>query len=265
MKKILASLGAAGVTLAMIPLFAAFEAHVVNVTAQIENALSVNTTPIDFGTVFPQEQLDQTINLELSQSFLAADRVDDVEYIIRQKPKCGWTDDRGTVLVGGTQSGHVDNQGNVTCPESGPNPDPVNHPNAVYGQLPLLCDYLSKHELTPDFDAAGVDNDGSLPAFHQIGHVDDNGTPLDPTDDFWVWNDTKGRLAKSDQDISDTWNLDLKVPCFGGFCAQDWADFVHDINPNADPDQYTQPIGNEHKVFGCDVWIEVTNVSEAID
>jgi hypothetical protein len=209
--------------------------------------------------VFPQEELDRQFRVSLSSSFIEEDRVDDVEYIVRQKPKCGWTNADGTVLYGGTKSGHVDDQGNVRCPE--PDPNPSQDPDAVYGQLPLLCPYLSKHELTED--GQETDNDSGLAAFHKIGRVDDNGTPDDPSDDFWVWNDTKGRLAKSAPDFSDTWNLDLKVPCFGGFCGQDWADFVHDINPDADPDQYTQPIENEHKVFGCDVWIEVTRVSEA--
>lgn len=32
-------------------------------------------------------------------------------------------------------------------------------------------------------------------------------------------------------------------------------------NEFADPNDYTQPIGNEHKIFGCDLWIEVTGVS----
>ena len=58
-----------GTTLAVIPMFAAFEAHVINVTARIENALSVNTDPISFGTVFPQEELDRLIRLSLSKSF----------------------------------------------------------------------------------------------------------------------------------------------------------------------------------------------------
>ena len=52
------------------------------------------------------------------------------------------------------------------------------------------------------------------------------------------------------------------MPCFGGFCAQDWEEWVHSINPLANPDDYVQNILNEHKVFGCDLWIEVTGVSE---
>ena len=31
----------------------------------------------------------------------------------------------------------------------------------------------------------------------------------------------------------------------------------------ADPDQYVQDIADEHKVFGCDLWVEVSGVSEA--
>ena len=60
----------------------------------------------------------------------------------------------------------------------------------------------------------------------------------------------------------DDWIIDLAVPCFGGYCAQDWENFVHGINPSANPDEYIQPIANEHKVFGCDLWVEVTRVSE---
>ena len=65
----------------------AFEAHVINVIAQIENALSVNTDHIDFGTVFPQEYLTHDVEISLSSSFLAEDNADDVEYVIKQKPK----------------------------------------------------------------------------------------------------------------------------------------------------------------------------------
>lgn len=46
----------------------AYEAHIINVTAHVENALAVQTTAIEFGTVFPQEWLirDRTINLSTS-------------------------------------------------------------------------------------------------------------------------------------------------------------------------------------------------------
>src|SRR3989338_2228720 len=99
--------GTVGVIVAGAAAFSAFEAHVINVTARIENALSVPTEPIDFGTVFPQEELDATFPVVLSQSFLDEDRVDDVEYIIRQKPKCAITAEDGQVLVGPTATGHV--------------------------------------------------------------------------------------------------------------------------------------------------------------
>lgn len=228
-KKILLGFGALALAVVTVPMFAAFEAHVINVTATIENALSVNTTPISFGTVFPQEQLDRQIKINLSDSFKTEGRVDDVQYIIRQKPKC-MNDD------GKTTSGHVDDNGVISCPNG-------------YDLLPLLCRYLSKHPVTSPEDPST--NDGSLDAFHPIGWLN-NG---------WEWNDVKGYLAKSQQDYYDTWNLDLKVPCFEGNCAQDWADYVHKINPYANPDDYVQPKVNEHQLFGCDIWIEVTGVS----
>lgn len=251
-KIILASFAALSAVVAL-PLLSAFEAHIINVTARIENALAVNTIPIDFGTVFPQEQLDRRFDVRLSGSFMDEKRVDDVEYIIRQKPKCGWTDNNGEILVGGTKSGHVDDNGIMHCPieEALPNPDLTGHPNAKYGQLPLLCRYLSKHKIRDNETTA--ENDQSLNAFHEIGSI---------VGGKWVWNDVHGRLAKSENDLFDIWNLDLKVPCFGGHCAQDWHDFVKDINPDADPNKFIENPELEHKVFGCDVWIEVTGVSE---
>src|SRR3989344_5136550 len=108
MKKILAIGGALAVAALVAPAFMAFEAHVVNVTATIENALSAPLESIDFGTVFPQEHLEKTLRVGLSDSFIAEDRVDDVEYFIRQKPKCGITPQNGTVLdQANTATGHV--------------------------------------------------------------------------------------------------------------------------------------------------------------
>ena len=262
MKKVLLGLGAAGITLAMIPLFAAFEAHVVNVTARIENALTVPVTPINFGTVFPQEQLAQTLPIALSRSFLDEPRVDDVRYIIRQKPKCGVTSNDGTVLDGPTWTGHVvvtpvlDAAGatvgytsSVDCEQDKPKDLQLGQGQTA-GLLPSLCEYISKH---PDNQPV---NDGSLNSFHKPYTINQQTGAI-------VWTDVAGYLAQSAQDILDVWTIDLKVPCFGGYCAQDWADFVHGINPDANPAEYTQPISNEHKVFGCNLWVEVRSVSES--
>ena len=248
--KILLGLGALAVTLVVLPMFAAFEAHVINVTAQIENALQVQTEAIDFGTVFPQEQLDRFFEINLSTSFVAENRVDDVQYIIRQKPKCAVLE--GGSIVGETVSGHVNDNGIISCPEVlGPTGQPI-----LYQPLPLLCPYLSKHEMTQDTNRpSDTDLDGWLAAFHQIGATSTQG---------WVWTDVNGYLSKGDEDISDQWKLDLKVPCFEGSCAQDWADYVHGINSQADPDDYIQPAENEHDLFGCDIWIEVNGVSRPL-
>src|SRR3989344_3501591 len=157
----------------------AFEAHVINVTAQIENALQVGVNAIEFGTVFPQEHLEQPLRVALSGSFLSEDRVDDVEYIIRQKPKCGITSSNGTVLDhASTQTGHViptvddPNTTGVDESEDGtaytidcgrPNRPTVE--GETYGVLPSLCEYISKEG--DDEDGTSVENDGSTPSFHQ--------------------------------------------------------------------------------------------------
>ncbi|MDO8559602.1 MAG: VWA domain-containing protein [bacterium] len=245
MKKALLSLSALALAVASVPMFAAFEAHVINVTARIENALSVNTKPIEFGTVFPQEKLDKFIDISLSQSFVDEDRVDDIDYMIRQKPKCGHPvpstnpnepvayDDYKPVV------GHNKDTGEFICPVG-------------YVPLPLLCPYLSKHEISPDGIVSENDSRG-IPAFH--GVID--GWTLQTTLDTQV----TGHLAKSQQDNDDQWLIDLKTPCFEGQCAQDWDDFVHAANPTATPSAFIQPTANEHQIFGCDLWIEVFGIS----
>jgi hypothetical protein len=229
----------------------AFEAHVVNVTATIENALNIPLKSIEYGTVFPQEQLDRQVEVALSDSFKAEGRVEDVEYIIRQKPKCAITTNNGTSFdPANTATGHVSlddlDKPVIDC---GPAPRELKD-GETWGVLPSLCEYLSKHKVDRDDQTQEVEID----AFHQ---------PYTFAGHQVVWNEAKGYLVKP-SDLSDTWNIDLKVPCFGGQCAQDWAKFVHDANPNADPALYTQPIANEHKVFGCDLWFEVTGVSRQL-
>ena len=252
MKKLLVGFLTLAAVFTVLPMFAAFEAHVINVTARIENALSVPLDHINFGTVFPQEHLDKPLGITLSGSFADQDRVDNVSYFIRQKPKCAWTwDDGKNFDHDSTATGHIilDPQAEggyrIDCGEP-ERPEGVPE-EATWGVLPSLCEYISKH---PDNQP---ENDESLHSFHQ---------PWEIVNDVIVWNDTDGLLSKNNpEDMTDNWTIDLAVPCFGGYCAQDWADFVHNINADADPADYTQPIGNEHKVFGCDLWVEVDGVT----
>ena len=95
---------------------------------------------------------------------------------------------------------------------------------------PSLCPYLSK---TPDGTPA---NDTGVPAFHN------------PTATTSI---AYGRVAKSDNDISDEWIIDLHAPCFRGQCAQDYVV----------PSSYELDPALEHQVFGCDLKIVVDRVS----
>ncbi len=245
MKKILIGGAALGAVLIAMPMFAAFEAHVVNVTATIENALSVDVKEIEFGTVFPQEALDKTFGIALSGSFRAEDRVDDVDYFLRQKPKCGLPIPQTDPIKYST-FGQVteDGKGNFVCKDEG------------YALLPLLCPYLSKHEITDDGIAPEGENDGDgLSAFHGPITLEDWTLPVAKS------LDVLGHLAKEQEDFNDTWNIDLKVPCFLGQCAQDWPTFVATHNRAANPDDYKQPQELEHQLYGCDLWVEVGRIS----
>jgi len=239
MKKLLVGFLSLAAVLVLTPLFAAFEAHVVNVTATIENALYVHPESLEFGTVFPQEHLESSFFIAFSQSFSARDqrRVGTVEYVIKQKPK------PRSEFIAATSSPEVARDWcHLNSPIDANDPADPYYSNCY----PTMCSALSKH---PD-NLPAPGNDIGLPAFH------------DPETEF-----ASGKIVKFfdgntiNNDPVDMWTVDLAVPCFKGQCAQDWPDFVHDLNPNAgDPEQYQLPAGLEHQTFGCDLWVEVTSI-----
>jgi hypothetical protein len=213
----------------------AFEAHILSVTAQIEGNSLVPIADIGFGTVFPQEKLDKTFGVELSASFLAAGNLDALDYRIRQKPKC-WNGSVTSTVFGRVE----DVNGVFVCEDDG------------FTILPGLCPYLSGSEITSDGNVTSSENDSAgIAAFHGLPGL---WTPS-TTDETEV----RGALIKSASDTADEWNVDLKVPCFDGQCAQDWATFVAGVNPDADANDYIQPQHNRGELFGCDLWLEVTD------
>ena len=124
---------------------------------------------------------------------------------------------------------------------------------------PSLCPYLSKHPdnnpgtgTNPPSTGPNANNDTTVLAFH-----DPNATSSYAYGKLVKFN-TPGNTIGNDP--SDTWTIDLAVPCFNGQCAQDWASFVHSLNPAADPKAYMADPALEHQVFGCDLWVEVTNI-----
>ncbi|MDP3900573.1 MAG: hypothetical protein Q8Q23_05870 [bacterium] len=241
-KRIFLSLAAVAALAIGVVGMSAFEAHVINVTARIENALNVQTDPIEYGTAFPQESIDRFFDIALSSSFLDADRVDDVNYMIRQKPKCIRNNEEDTQLP---PYGRVtENQaGEFVCVDE-----------ANYDLLPMLCPFLSKHEVTDE----PVENDSvGIPAFH--GPL--TGWNLGDT----VSTQVLGRLAKSESDTLDTWKIDFRAPCFEGECAQDWATFVHSNNESADPEAYKLDPSLKGTLLGCDLWVEVNGINETVE
>ena len=222
-KKILLSLLGIFAIVAGITAFSAYEAHVINVTAHIENALSVETTPIEFGTVFPQEYLEKQFTVNLSTSFMAEDRVDDVDYVIKQKPKPIWPIPRECELFSGEPTIE---EARAYCHD---------HPEDLDCCYLSLCPYLSK----TDGDPEDV-NDVGVPSYYQ-------GTSCTiPNPDYAV-----GRLAQSEQDTSDIWIVDLKVPPVKGYVGQDW--------PAGCP-----TVSEDSQDYGCDLWVEVTGISEGV-
>jgi len=234
-KKIVLGFLASVIIVSGVVAMSAFEAHVINVTARIENALSVTPEHIMFGTVFPQEEINKNVKITLSESFMLEERVDDVKYTIKQKPKPrpeaveqyfngnvvharDWCHSNWGYRDGDIALGEQDVDYFAIC---------------YYN----LCPYLSKH--SPD------GNDKSVDAFH----------PME--------TDASGYLSKKDGDTEDVWTIDLKVPCFAGYCDQGYFDWVRSINDAVDPHDYMLDPELEHEDFGCDLWIEINGISRS--
>ncbi len=196
----------------------AYEAHVINVTAHIENALAVSPKEIAFGTVFPQEYVDNNFTISLSDSFQGSGRYDDVEYVINQKPKCKCD---------------VWNETPEKCP---------NGKYAPVGYATHICPtgYTAMADLCPFLSKLPQENDGEIgePSYYD---------PETKTCPARLTVQPSGHLAKSLNDLSDTWTVDLKVPPIAGTVGQDWPATCPTVATEAD--------------YGCDLWVEVTGLS----
>jgi len=201
---------------------AAFEAHVINVTAKIEHALSILPDNIKFGTVFPEEVLTEQLEINMSESFINEERVDSINYKIKQKPKP--REEITTPFPGGVA-------GHEYCLENSPT-DPGDPQDPYYEWCyPSLCEYLSKDDADPD----DQNDDPGVPAMHDPGI-----TILEAL------------MSKQDNDSSDLWDISLLAPCFQGECAQD----------GVVPEQYQLDPRLKGEVLGCDLWFEVTGVNK---
>lgn len=223
-KKILLSIIAVATVIGGVAAMSAYEAHVINVTAKIENALKViPPSELVFGTVFPQEYFQKPLMVTVSESFCDPEqtRVSTIDYKIVQKPKPIWPqtlDCKESHL--GIDFENID-EARAYCHE---------YPENLDCCYPSLCPYLSKTIV--DFDPEPY-TDYGVPAFH------------DPNDPSSI---AKGTIDR-DEDQDDFWLIDLDVPCFEGMCAQDWIHYGWELDPTL-----------ESEIFGCDLWIEVTDI-----
>lgn len=218
-KKIAVTILSVITVLTGVTLLSAFESHIVNVTAHIENALRVHSTGYNFGTVFPQEKFtgDGTFQfqVETSDSFCAPTqtRVTDIDYKIVRKPK---------PIDPADHQYCYDHRNDATKP-------------ADYHQrcYPSMCAALSAHPLfpTPTNDT-GFDSFTDPETVIGTGHLHKMLVPGGQPDNK-----------------TDIWELDLNVPCFKGQCAQDWTHPGYELDPQF-----------EGSTFGCDYWVEVTNI-----
>ncbi len=180
-------------------------------------------------------------------SLVQQGRVNTVSYQIRQKPKCirvnSELPDQYAQVYDVTHEGAPTT---FACPDG-------------YEMMPLLCPYLSKHELANQCDPtlpAGEDNAcNGISAFH--------GDPANWNLPQVIATQVTGVLSAPGATTT-SWNIDLKTPCFKGQCAQDWATFVHEANPSVtDPSMYMLDPSAEHEQLGCDLWVEVNGITSS--
>lgn len=307
--------------------FSAFEAHVVNVKAVVENALTVQTDSVEYGEVnypllaFGSDSQNTFRAISLSDSFQSNGRVDDVEYAIKLKPKvkepCLEAPSTPVVtrFVKTAKAVVVP----VPCdPFTQPTPgDPWAEVTVgdFTGYAWQYCEqYLPEDASTTDAVPYTVDLSdpywqhcylplaGSLALLKNVSESTTSTASMPsmlPSDyltvdtevrafhDPYLWSTTssgtvsslatssiaRGRLTKAGGDTVDQWGLFLLTPCFQGFCktgadnpanAVDWSSLAY----APIYDYYVPPFSRldpqtEHKVYGTDLWIEVTGISYA--
>ncbi len=81
MKKVILSITALMMLLSSVAAVSAYEAHIVNVKAHVENALTVEPLELDWGTVFPQEWFKEHVVIALSTSAIAEFDDDDLLWV----------------------------------------------------------------------------------------------------------------------------------------------------------------------------------------
>jgi len=231
MKKILFGLVAVVVVAGGVAGMSAYEAHVINVTAHVENALTTHSDPLHFGTVFPQEYLERNFTISLSNSFQTSQREDLVRYKIVQKPKCECTEDpANTELCPHGEYAAVDYATHL-CPEN-------------YVMMEDLCEFLSKLPT-----AETPDGESGVPSYYEEGNPD-SCVPRGENDPRL--HVALGVLGAGD--LSDEWAVDLKVPPVEGYIGQDWPETCADWTVPTDGADY-----------GCDLWVEVTCIGSPED
>jgi len=235
-KRILLVLGAVLVVAGGVAALSAWEAHVINVTAKIENALYVHPDKIEFGTVFPQEYVERDFTVELSGSFLAQTRdrydnprVADVDYIIVQKPKPIWLEPE-------------------TCGQEFEDIEEARE-YCLYNSTDYDCCYLSLCPFLSKLDGDPLDyNDTGVPSYYIPGHWTEDTVPVwvPPTCQEPSPGYATGYLH-IDDDPLDIWKVDLKVPPVEGYVGQDW--------PTNCP-----VVEEDGATYGCDLWVEVKSI-----
>lgn len=216
-KKLILGLAAVAVVVAGVAGMSAWEAHVINVTAHIENALSISDKELDFGTVFPQEYLTKAFSIFLSDSFKEQNRVNNVDYKIVQKPK---PNAEGIAHF----NGDIDAARQHCHTAQLPNP---------YCYL-SLCPYLSKISADPINDGEFI-----VRSYYQVG----------PDGPFCVprtGDEVAYGILTRETDEQDDWMIDLKVPPVKGYIGQDWpagCPFVENDSQNYGCDLWIEVFG----------------------
>ncbi|MFH1111473.1 MAG: VWA domain-containing protein [Patescibacteria group bacterium] len=228
MKKILIGLVVFFLTVISIPLFSAIENNFINVFAHIENSLTVSTGHIDFGNVFPQQYRESFFSIDLSETFLNTSSVVGVDYVIKQKPK-----PRPQSYGEGGRFADRFEAHKYCLDNQGDDPLGANYQADYYDYCyRSLCPFLSK--LPHGQPEAG---DVGSPSYFKDDHCE---TP-NPAE-------ANGSLSKAENDQSDSWTVDLKVPPIEGYVGQDW--------PSGCP-----VVEAGDMDFGCDLWVEITNIT----
>ena len=241
------------------------------ITATIENALSLSFGELDFGQVSGEDAPSSSVSLALSQAFLETQGVQALSYQIfkAHKPKneeyfdfCQRKENFPSVSSWQTwpeqkwqdflESSYLEKCFLPLCPylEIKKSEEEAEENGDLFEVRPQMDNPAGNLGFLDVLLEQGVSNSLPIPFSDQKDHGLLAPHYPQTSSGTFEYPFAQGYLSKSLDDSVDTWIISLQTPCFVGSCPEDW--WGEDFDK--------LPLELKNQEWGCDLWFEVRGI-----